>query len=302
MLVTGGVGFIGAAVVRLLHARGDEVRVIVRPDTPASRIGALPEGTTIHRGDLADPSTASKALEPSRPEVVIHAAASSGHARTSEQRMAAWRDDVIGTAALLEALRPSLPDRFVHVGSSLVYRPSSGPLGEDSALGPETFRGATKLAAATAVEQWSLETGIPAVVVRPFSVYGPGQHETRVIPVLLGSLASGSPFAIASAEPRRDFVHVDDVARCIVLAASRPGDDVPVLNVGTGVETSIKELISLAERITGRTVVPTKDPYPPPVPNRPHWRADSRLAAAVLGWTANISLEDGLAMLWRAQS
>lgn len=302
VLVTGGVGFLGFAVARLLHARGDDIHVIVRPSTAASRLGALPEGITVHGADLANPSTASKAIESSRPEVVIHAASSHGHAMSSEQRLAAWRDDVIGTVVLLESLRRNLPDLFVHVGSSLVYRPSSGPLGENAALGPETLRGATNLAAATAVEQWSLEGGIPAVVVRPFSVYGPGQDETMVIPVLLRSLASGSPFAIASAESRRDFVHIDDVARCIVLAASQPANEVPVLNVGTGVETSIKELIEIAERVTGMTVVPARDPHPPTPPSRPHWRADPSLASTVLGWTADISLEEGLSMLWRART
>ena len=299
--MTGGVGFLGFAVVRLLHARGDECHVIVRPSTAASRIGALAEGITVHRADLADPSTTSKAIESSRPEVVIHAASSHGHAGSSEQRLAAWRDDVIGTVVLLESLRRNLPNLFVHVGSSLVYRPSNGPLGENAALGPETLRGATKLAAATAVEQWSIESGIRAVVVRPFSVYGPGQDETRVIPVLLRSLASRSPFAIASAESRRDFVHVDDVARCIVMAASQPASEVPVLNVGTGIETSIKELIEMAERVTGRAVVPARDPHPPTPPSRPHWRADPSLASTVLGWTADISLEQGMNTLWRAR-
>ena len=122
-----------------------------------------------------------------------------------------------------------------------------------------------------------------------------------VIPVLLRSLSSGSPFAIASAESRRDFVHIDDVARCIVLAASQPANEVPVLNVGTGVETSIKELIEIAERVTGMTVVPARDPYPPTPPSRPHWRADPSLASTVLGWTADIGLEEGLSMLWRAR-
>lgn len=302
ILVTGGVGFLGSAVVRLLHDRGDDLHVIVRPSTAKARLKRLPEDVTVHRGDLADLSTVSRAIESSRPDVVIHAAASHGHAQTPEQRISAWRDDVIATATLLESMYQYPPERLIHVCSSLVYRPSSAALGEGASLGPETLRGVTKLAAAYAVQQWSLESGVPVVFVRPFSIYGPGRDQTRVIPALLRALDTGSPFAITSRESRRDFVHVGDVARCVVLATSGTAADGRVLNVGTGVETSIKELVAIAETVTGRTFVPAREPFAPTPPNRPHWRADPSLAAALLGWTAEIGIEDGLKMLWLART
>lgn len=296
VLVSGGAGFIGGAVARALLDH--QLHVVVRPSTDPERLLSLPAGCRVHRTDLADPASTAELVEHVAPHVVVHAAGSAGHATTRTQRLAAWRDDVLATASLLEALRTVPPDRLVHVCSSLVYRPSPRPLGEDAPLGPETFRGAVKLAAAVAVDHWSLDTGVPAVIVRPFSVYGTGQASTRVIPSLLGAIADGTPFAVTSDESRRDFVHIDDVARCIALAAGAGSADGRVLNLGTGTETAIPELVAIAERTTGKEVHIAPDPYPGTPPRRPHWIADPTVPAELLGWHAEISLEQGLGMLW----
>lgn len=298
VLVTGGVGFVGGAAARGLLADGLDVVAVVRPGTDDRRIAALPDGIAVAAADLAEPEAIAGVVAATRPDVVVHAAASPGHPSTAADRLAAWRNDVLGTAALLEALRDAAPDRLVHVCSSLVYRPSPQPLGEDAALGPETVRGAVKLAAAVAVQQWSTETAVPAVIVRPFSVYGPGERPGRVVPTLLRAIADGTPFAITAEEQRRDFVHVDDVARCIGLAVTSPAADGRVLNVGTGVETSPAELVAAAEAVTGKEVIVAAAPYPPTPPRRPHWVADPSVAAALLGWRATITLADGLHSLW----
>jgi UDP-glucose 4-epimerase len=297
-MVTGGAGFLGAAIARHLHTAGYDVHAVVRPSTGDRRVGALPEGVAVHRADLADLAAITEVVRRAAPRIVVHAAASHGHPATGVERIAAWRDTVVATAALLEALRAFPPDRLVHLCSSLVYRPASQPLGEHASLGPETARGAVKLAAAIAVEQWSAETGIPAVILRPFSVYGAGQDPNRVIPTLLRSIADGTTFPVTGRQSTRDFVHVDDVARCVAVASGSKAADGRVLNVATGVETSITGLVALAELVTGKTVLIDDEPFPPVPPRRPHWVADPSLAAELLGWRADVALEDGLRELW----
>lgn len=298
VLVTGGLGFIGSEVARLCHKHGDDVHVIIRPGTADERLDALPAGVMAHRVDLTDLEDVTSVVTSHRPVAVVHAASSPAHPATPEERIAAWRDDVIATVTLLEALRRQPPQRLVHIGSSLVYRPSPEPLHESSPLAPETLRGVVKLAAEAAVRQWAAETGVPSVVIRPFSVYGPGADQGRVIPVLLLALRTRMPFAMVSDESRRDFVHITDLARCVTQVMSSPVADGRVLNVGTGIETSIKELVAVAERVTGTAAVTAPNSHRGTPPQRPHWCADPSLAEELLGWTAEVSLKEGLGMLW----
>lgn len=298
VLVTGGVGFVGSHVVARQAEAGDEVHATVRPGTAGERVAALPDNVTVHPVDLTDLAGLLSVLDAVQPDVVINAASTSNHPSTPNERLSAWRDDVLTSLTLLEALRAHPPQRLVHICSTLVYRPSTQPLDEKAPLDPETPRGVNKLAVAAAVKQWSTETGVPHVMIRPFSVYGPRMFPGRVMPTLLHALRTGTPFAITAASSHRDFIHVTDVARCVELVARSSAADGQVLNVGTGVETSIKDLVAIAERVTGKVVVQAQDRHPPAAPQRPHWCADSSMAAKLVGWKAEIGVAEGLTMLW----
>jgi nucleoside-diphosphate-sugar epimerase len=297
VLVTGGAGFIGAAVTRLLSGDGHDVAVTCRPGTAPHRLAGLPESVVVHHVDLTDLDGLGEALGGDPLDLVVHAAGARGHGTGSQSIVAAWRDTVMATVTLLQALELHPPRRLVHVCSSLVYRPSPEPLSESSPLGPETTRGAAKLAAAVAVGQWCAQTDVSGVIVRPFSVYGAGEDPSHVVPTLLRALRADEPFAVVAEESRRDFVHIEDVAQAIALAAEI---DAPMatVNLGTGVETSVPDLIAMAEEVTGRTVRRAPAAHPGTPPRRRHWCADRTTAGAMLGWAPTIRLREGLAMLW----
>ena len=300
VLVTGAAGFVGARIVRTLLERGDDVHAVVHPRTDLARLHGLDGPVTIHRADLADVDAVGPVVRGASPAWVVHAAARGGHPTTPAERVASWRDTVLGTVALLESLRDVGIVRFVHVGSSLEYRPADRPLREDDPLEPTTARGATKVAATVAVLQWAQEQGVPATVIRPFSVYGPGEPPGRLIPTLMHCLRTGDRFRTTTGTYRRDLVFVDDVADACALALHSDAAAGATLNVGTGVETSTGEVVELAQRVTGRTISIEDGGFPARPSDTEHWVADMTRTRSLLGWLPPTDLATGLDLTWQA--
>jgi nucleoside-diphosphate-sugar epimerase len=294
-LVTGGAGFIGSATAQALADAGYETHVLTRPSTRLDRIEGL--SLDVHRIDLLDHDGLTRLVGSLRPECVVNAAARGGHPGLGEERLEAWRDNTLSLVSLLEALRVAPPRKLVHLGSSLEYAPSDHPHVETETSRPDTARGTTKLAATAALEEWVGDTGVPYANLRLFSVYGPGEAKRRVVPQVIHALRSDTPFRSASARSRRDFVNVADVTRAILSAVADPEPN-GLVNVGTGVETSVEELIAIAEEVTGLRIRYAEDRYPRRPADREHSSADISRARAVLGWEPAVTLADGLADLW----
>jgi nucleoside-diphosphate-sugar epimerase len=294
VLVTGAAGFLGATLVRSLCALGAEAHAIVRPTTDPWRLDGVP--VTIHRADLCDGSVR-RVLAAVRPADVLHCAAAHGHPRSAEDRAAAWRDNLGATVTLLQAMSDVRPERFVHVGSSTEYHPSSSPLAECDRVEPVTVRGASKLAATVAVRQWAREFGVRSIVTRPFSIYGPLEDERRLVPTLLRCATTGEHFRMLDGVSRRDLVHVDDVAEGCVRALEHAGTDAPIVNLGTGVEYTVAEVVSVVESATGMQVHLADARRQPQPHDVEHWVADTSRCRALLGWVPATDLHTGISRL-----
>ena len=200
---------------------------------------------------------------------------------------------MLGTANLLEALRSLESVRLVHAGSSLEYGPRSTPMRETDPLAPITFRGAAKAAATLLV----LQSGVPATVVRPFSVYGPGEQPYRLVPSAVAAAQRGEPIRLTRPGIARDFVYVDDVVDALLRAAAVPEAIGEVVNAGTGTQTTNEELVARLEAVLGRQL----DVRPGEHEARPWdtecWVADTAKAERLLGWTARYDLDAGLARM-----
>lgn len=203
---------------------------------------------------------------------------------------------LVGTALLLDLAHELAVERFVHLGSSLEYGPRDRPLREDDPLRPVTFRGTVKAAASRLCLQRARSGSVPAVVVRPFSVYGPWEREGRLVPTVLRAALLGQPLRLTVADPVRDFVFVGDVVQAVV-AALQAGDEVSgeAVNLGTGVETSNRQVVALVERVTGCRIERASEPHPARPSDAQRWAADSSLARELLGWRATTGLPAGLA-------
>ena len=293
--MTGAAGFLGARLVRALLARGAAVEALVRPGGATRRLDGAPGALRLRAVDLLDLASVRRAVREASPEIVIHLAAPAGHPEQARAVRAFVAATERMTAHLLDALNPVPFRRLVHVGSYLEYGPKEDPQAETDPPAPATARGEAKARAADLVLRFARASRRSVVRLRPFSVYGPGEPESRLVPTLIRAARSGEAVSLVAHETRRDFVFVDDVVAACRLAAEGGGIDGEVFDVGTGVETPVSEVAALVEELTGRRLTRRSTPYPARPVDALRRRADLASSRTRLGWTPVHDLRSGLA-------
>jgi UDP-glucose 4-epimerase len=234
ILLTGGAGFIGSHLAEALVARGDEVTVIDNLATArSSSLASVEDAIRFHEASIADESAVAKAFADSRPDVVIHAAA-------SYKDPDAWREDirtnVEGTANIVRAGLEAGVDRLIYFQTALGYgnRPTEQPVTLSHRLAPESSYAISK----TAGENYIALSGLPFISFRLANVYGP-RNISGPVPTFYQRLSEGKPcFAVNT---RRDFVFVGDIADVVLQAVDGDGEG-GYYHLSTGSDYSIKEL------------------------------------------------------------
>lgn len=292
MLVTGAGGFIGASVVRALFAEGAHVVAAIRPGSRPWRLAGLDGRIEIVPLDVRAPDGIVANV---RPELAVGCAAVGGHPQSVEQRLEQLEVSVLGTTRLVAALAGAGCERFVHLGGSIEYGPSSRPMRETDRLAPVVPRGGAKAAETLACLTIARSLELPVVVLRPFAVYGPLEPDARLVPSALRAAREGVALPLVEPGIVRDFVYVGDVAGAVVLALTGGAAlDQAVVNVGTGVQTTVEALVATVGRVLGREVEVVPGAYALRAHDARTWVADVTLAEELLGWRATTSLEEGL--------
>lgn len=292
VLVTGAAGFIGRHLCRILLTAGAHVHALVRPGTGRHFL-AGPAECQYWEVDAGDHHGLAAALDAVKPRYVFHAAAHNAYDKSVSLRQLV-ADDVMSTANLLDAARATGVSRVVALGSSLEYGPQHYPMAETTGLAPDSLRGAARAASSLLALAGGRHLGLETVLVRPFSVYGPGEAQHRFIPSAIRCTVTGEELPLTAGEIRRDFVHVNDVVAACLRAAVVPGIAGEAFNIGSGVERTNEEVVAEIEAIAGRPLRVRPGAYARHKVDRPHWCADLAKARALLGWEPTISLRDGL--------
>jgi UDP-glucose 4-epimerase len=301
-LVTGGAGFIGSNLVDALLARGDEVTVLDNIST-GRRVnldGALANGARLAEVDVRDDAGLGAVFADSRPELVFHLAAQIDVRKSVEDPYFDAAVNVGGTANVLEAARSTGVDRvvFVSTGGALYGEGADKqlPLPESTPIAPLSGYGQSKYAAEGYLGLFERLHGLSGMSLRLGNVYGPRQDplgEAGVVAIFCGLLKNGDrPTVYGDGTQTRDYIYVGDVVSAALAAgATRLGGAV---NIGTGREASVLDLVEILSRIEGRD-----DFTPEFAPERPgevqRISLDAALAERELGWTPGTSLEQGLA-------
>ena len=293
-LITGAAGFLGSALANYLVAEGHQVRGL--DDLSAGNREALSPEVLFTRGDVNDRPKLWTLLQDV--DCVYHLAA-----RVSVPESVLYPREynavnVGGTVALMEAMRDVGVRRVVFISSGAVYgKQDSQPLREDMPPHPTSPYAVSKLAAEYYVHTIGALWGIETVVLRVFNAYGEGQHlppaHPPVIPYFLYQATHGGTLVIhGDGSQTRDYVYVQDVVRAMVAAATAPEVNRQIINVGSGVETSVAELARLVLNLTGNRAQVIYNPRASA--GVPRMRADLTLAKQKLGYTPSVTLEEGL--------
>jgi dolichol-phosphate mannosyltransferase len=292
VLITGATGFVGINVARRMIARGHEVHCLVRASHRTWRLHGLGGAAAIHVADLLDRAELDALLGVVRPHWLLHLAAYGAYDSQSDLR-ACVRTNVEGSVNLIDAAASHGVERFVNTGSSSEYGFKNHAPDEDEALEPNSLYAVTK-AAATAYARHAGRSGrLHATTLRLYSVYGPYEEPTRLIPALVVRGLEGTYPPLVSPETARDFVYVDDVVAAYEAALSA---DVPpgrTYNIGTGTQTTLRTVVGVGRSYFGITAEPRWGAMAPRTWDTTAWVANIARARAELGWAPFTPFEEG---------
>jgi UDP-glucose 4-epimerase len=295
ILITGGAGFIGYHLVAVLAQDHD---VLVLDDLSRGRREHVPPVAWLVSDSVCNASRLTSLLRDFAPEVVYHLAARHYIPDCEADPVGTRHINVEGTRTLLYCLAglPHKPQRLVFASTGAVYTPADAPHSEADPVGPLDVYGQTKLAGEELVTAFSSDTGIPAAIGRFFNIYGEKETNPHLIPEILSQLANGR-IRIGNLTPARDYVHVSDAVEALLALGRTARAGSLIANVGTGVATTVKELLCLLERLLERPVELLETQERRRVQDRNYLVANPEHLESMTGFRPGRTLEWGLRRL-----
>ena len=302
VVVTGAGGFIGSHLVEQLIAEGAHVRAMLRYTSRGQRgcldllPGASLEQIAITMGDVRDFDAVREVMRGA--DAVFHLAALIGIPYSYEHPQEVIDTNIIGTSNVLIAAKElGTVERVVLTSTSEVYGSALRvPMDEEHPLQAQSPYSATKIAGDALGLSFHRSFAMPVTIVRPFNAYGPRQSARAVIPAIITQAVSGKTLRLGTLDTTRDFTFVADTARGFLTVGAADAALGEVVNIGSGTEVSIREIVRKVGEITGRELVVEGDAQRmrPAKSEVSRLLSDSSKAERLAGWRAEVSLDDGL--------
>jgi nucleoside-diphosphate-sugar epimerase len=284
ILLTGGFGFIGAALSRRLVGDGHDVAFLELGSGDLGRLGDARGKVTVKEVDLRDHAAVQNAVKEVAPDIIIHLAAYYAVEHRPDEVPAMVGTNVQGLANLLEAARATGPRLFINTSSCFVYEQTGRPLGEDGPVKPSNLYAMTKRFGEELCSFYSSENGLGISTFRIFSPYGPGDHDRRLIPSVIKSCLQGEAPRVSSGRQIWDFVYIDDIVDAYVRALEYSPRGHEILNIGSGKSVPVRDIVMRIRKLMG----PGPEPLWGAIPHRKNeiWSmtADISRARQLLQW------------------
>ncbi|HWK66426.1 MAG TPA: GDP-mannose 4,6-dehydratase [Rhizobiaceae bacterium] len=301
VLVTGSAGFIGSHLAEACASLGAQVTALVHYNSagswgmldkvPASLRGKM----NVVAGDIQDAEFVRTIVADQ--EVVFHLAALIAIPYSYIAPRSYVRTNIEGTLNVLEAARSAGTPRVVHTSTSEVYGTAlERPIAETHPLQGQSPYSATKIAADKLVESYHRSFELPVITVRPFNTFGPRQSARAFIPTVISQALVGEVIKLGSLDPLRDMTFVTDTVHGFLRAGLVQGYDGQVVNLGTGATQSVGDIAKTILRLMGsdKPIVTDASRIRPGGSEVLELVSDNRKAADILGWSPQVSLEEGL--------
>jgi dolichol-phosphate mannosyltransferase len=296
ILVTGASGFVGANLFKMVSAVRDDVFAVVRQDRNW-RLDGCREDQVV-TVDLNDHASTQNLIQTLSPQTVFDCVAYGAYS-FEEKTSLIYETNFSSVVHLVELLSKQPFAAFVHAGSSSEYGINCNAPSEDDHCEPNSAYSVSKVAVSTYLRYMGKQRNFPCVNLRLYSVYGPLEDTSRLLPNLLRHALKGSLPPLVDPRTSRDFVHVNDVCAAFIMAAVKmhPGLYGEAFNIGYGTKTTIGELAELARQEFKIAAQPQFGTMEGRAWDLAEWYANPAKAQEFLGWKAEIPLAQGLRLM-----
>ena len=293
VIITGATGFVGANLARRLLHEGHDVHLLLRPGHDPWRLAEIRQHVRLHEVELTDEASLAALVGQIRPDWVFHLAAYGAYPSQNDlRRMIAT--NIAGTCSLVQSCLKHGFEAFVNTGSSSEYGFKDHAPAEAELVEPNSHYAVTKASATLFCRHTAQKHGVRLPTLRLYSVFGPFEEPTRLIPTLILHGMEGKFPPLVNPKIARDYVHVDDVSEAYLLAATGPLEEMgAVYNVGTGVQTTLREVVEVAREVLQVPGAPAWGSMPDRAWDTSTWVADNRKIKRELGWEAHLSFGEG---------
>lgn len=295
ILITGGAGFIGSAVIR--HLKKNHELFVIDNLSFGNRNFIDIDDSHFFNLDILNGNEVSKTVNNIQPEIIIHLAAIHFIPYCNEHPFESANINIQGTVNILKAARQNKVQKVFFASTAAVYPIYNDAVSEMHATDPLDIYGLSKLTGEHLCNEFHLQTGIPTIVCRFFNAFGPNETNPHLIPEIQKQVLSGNrKIKLGNLTPKRDFIHTFDMANAVNILLDKVISGIHIYNLGRGIEYSVTEIVDSFSRALGTSIEIEVDPARVRKVERMHLLADiSKLKS--LGWEPTISIDEGITTL-----
>ena len=295
VLITGGAGFIGANFVYKFLDLGYEVNLLEKQEVNLWRLEAARKKIRLHYLDLKNSNKLESLITYLKPQIILHFAALGTYPRKQQELKEIIETNLLGTINLVNACSKIKFKCFINTGSSSEYGMEERPMKENDLLEPNNLYGITKAAATMYCQNTARKLGLPIATVRPFAVYGYFEERERLIPTIIKSCLTNTELKLSSLNSVRDFIFIEDVIDAYLTIIENIQEiKGEIFNLGTGIQTTIDDVVNLIKKITQSNMKPQYGQIKPAQYEPKSWVADISKIKNILNWRPKYNLEEGL--------
>ena len=296
ILVTGGAGFIGSAVIAHLQKFNHEIFVIDNLSFGNRKFINI-DDNHFFLADILDEQTIDKIIGQIKPDYIIHLAAVHFIPYCNQHPYESSNINIRGTMHILKAAKKHKPQKVFFASTAAVYPIYDHAVSETHITGPMDIYGLSKLTGEHLCNEFHLETKIPVVVCRFFNAFGPNETNPHLIPEIQNQVLEGKRIIqLGNLTPKRDFIHTFDMANAVDVLLQNINEGIHTFNLGRGIEYAVTEIVDAFSVAIGEKIEIEVDQARVRKVEREHLLADVTKLKSI-GWLPKIGIEDGIKTL-----
>jgi nucleoside-diphosphate-sugar epimerase len=298
VMLTGGTGFVGANLARRLLHDGHRVHLLIRPQAERWRLHGVVDDLHLHTIESWDTADLTSVVKVIKPDWIFHMAAFGAYSFQTDVH-AIMSTNLMGTSNLVQACLQHQFEAFIHTGSSSEYGYKDHPPAETEWVDPNSYYAVAKAAATQYCRYTALAQKRPIVTLRLYSVYGRYEEPRRLMPNLIKKGLAGHLPHLSSPDTARDFIAIDDVLDACLLVAQRSPDLAygEVFNIGTGVQSTLRQVIEVAREVLEIQQEPAWGSMGARQWDTNNWVADTTHTRQTLQWEALTDFRTGFSQM-----